>query len=104
MKVTRLVVTGVLGLSMGLFAARGAQANDRVPYDRRPAAYGAHSHAYRYEGYRPYRSYRYARPYYYAGYAYDGPYAPYAYVPAPVYVPYRPYYGPRFVVRFGFGF
>ena len=103
MKLTRLVVMGALGLSMVLSAPRGVQASDRGHYDRRPAYYGSHSRSYRYGGYRPYRSYRYVRPYYYGGYAFDGPYAPYAYVPPPVYVPYRPYYGPRVAVRFGFG-
>ncbi|MFI5184007.1 MAG: hypothetical protein ACHQNV_06395 [Vicinamibacteria bacterium] len=119
MKLTRLVVMGVMGLSMGLFAARGAQADDRGHHGGRPAYHGDHGHSYGHShgytrSYRPYRSYSYgyARPYYYGGYrgysyyapGYYAPYDPYAYVPPPVYVPYRPYYRPGVSLSLGFGF
>ena len=105
MKFRLLVAASVLGLSTVLAGVPVAEAGGRDyhsarGYERgyRSVGYGSYRSVRSYGYGRPYYGYRYARPYYARPY-----YDPYLYVPAPVYVPYRPYYAPRVSVRLGWG-
>ncbi len=118
----RFLLMGLLGVATAVAAASSARADDRH-YQRsgRGSGHGHYSQGYRsygYHGHRgPYRSYGpygYSRPYY-GGYGYYRPYGygygygygngyGYAYAPPPVYVPYRPYCGPRVGVGLSLGF
>jgi hypothetical protein len=115
-KAGRFLLMGLLGAA-ALGAVSTAQADDRY-YRGSNSGHGQYSQGYRSNGYhgrrapyRSYGSYRYSRPYYGSygyyqpygyGYGYGNGYG-YAYAP-PVYVPYRPYCGPRVGVGLSLGF
>jgi hypothetical protein len=132
-KAGRFLLMGLLGAATALGAASSARADDRH-YQRsgRGSGQGYYSQGHRSYGYhgqrghyRSHGSYGYSRPYYGGGYyrpygygygygygngygygygnGYGNGYG-YAYAPPPVYVPYRPYCGPRVGVGLSLGF